>query len=76
MTYQEDKSLVRTGNAPRVMATLRSLAISLLRLDGHVNIAAANRRHARDPSARSCCFRPHERLSPGPWPASEPPLSQ
>src|SRR6201993_1036787 len=49
VTYQEDQSLVRTGNAPRVMATLRSLAISLLRLDGHANIAAANRHHARDP---------------------------
>jgi predicted transposase YbfD/YdcC len=49
VTYQEDKSLVRTGNAPRVMATLRSLAISLLRLDSHDNIAAANRHHARDP---------------------------
>jgi predicted transposase YbfD/YdcC len=49
VTYQEDKSLVRTGNAPRVMATLRSLAISLLRLNGHDNIAAANRHHARDP---------------------------
>ena len=49
VTYQEDKSLVRTGNAPRVMASLRSLAISVLRLDGHTNIAAANRHHARDP---------------------------
>ncbi|MBO0879992.1 MAG: ISAs1 family transposase [Mycobacterium sp.] len=49
VTYQEDKSLVRTGNAPRVMATLRSLAISLIRLDGRTNIAAANRHHARDP---------------------------
>jgi predicted transposase YbfD/YdcC len=49
VTYQEDKSLVRTGNAPRVMASLRSLAISLLRLDGHANIAAANRHHFRDP---------------------------
>ncbi len=49
VTYQEDKSLVRTGNAPRVMASLRSLAISILRLDGHENIAAANRHHARDP---------------------------
>ena len=49
VTYQEDKSLVRTGNAPRVMATMRSLAISLLRLDGQTNIAAANRHHARDP---------------------------
>ena len=49
VTYLEDKSLVRPGNAPRVMASLRSLAISLLRLDGHANIAAANRHHARDP---------------------------
>jgi predicted transposase YbfD/YdcC len=49
VTYQEDKSLVRTGNAPRVMASLRSLAISILRLDGQANIAAANRHHARDP---------------------------
>ena len=48
MTYQEDRSLVRTGNAPRVMASLRGLAISLLRIDGHSNIAAANRHHARD----------------------------
>jgi hypothetical protein len=31
------------------MASLRSLAISILRLDGHTNIAAANRHHARDP---------------------------
>jgi predicted transposase YbfD/YdcC len=49
VTYQEDRSLVRTGNAARVMASLRSPAISLLRLDGHANIAAANRHHARDP---------------------------
>ena len=49
VTYQEDNSLVRTGNAPRVVATLRSLAVSLLRLDGRKNIAAANRHHAHDP---------------------------
>ena len=49
ITRDRDKSLVRTGNAPRVMASLRSLAISVLRLDGHTNIAAANRHHARDP---------------------------
>ena len=49
VTYLEDKSLVRTGNAPRVMASLRSLAISLLRLDGKDNIAAANRHHLRNP---------------------------
>lgn len=49
VTYQEDKPLVRTENTPRVMATLRSLAIRPLRLDGHDSIAAANRHHARDP---------------------------
>ena len=49
VTYQEDRSLARTGDAPRVMASLRSLAISLLRLDGHANITAANRHHARNP---------------------------
>jgi hypothetical protein len=30
------------------MAILRNVAISPLRLDGHANIAAANRHHARD----------------------------
>jgi hypothetical protein len=49
VTYQGDKSLVRTGNASRVMASLRRLAIRLLCLDGHASIAAANRHHARDP---------------------------
>ena len=49
VTYQEDKSLVRTGNAARVMASLRSLAISLPRLGGQASIAAADRRHASDP---------------------------
>jgi|HubBroStandDraft_6_1064221.scaffolds.fasta_scaffold444204_2 hypothetical protein len=39
-TYQEDKSLVRTGDAPRVMASLRSLAISLLRLGGYASYPA------------------------------------
>jgi hypothetical protein len=33
------------------MATLRSLAISILRLDGHASIAA-DHHHARGPSAR------------------------
>lgn len=49
VTYGEDKSLIRTGATPRVMASLRSLAIGLLRLAGHTNIAQANRHHARDP---------------------------
>lgn len=48
VTYGEDASRVRTGNAPRVMASLRNLAISRLRLAGHTNIAAALRATARE----------------------------
>jgi predicted transposase YbfD/YdcC len=47
-TYAEDASQVRAGTAPRVMASLRNLAIGILRLRGARNIAAALRRNARD----------------------------
>ena len=49
-TYDEDRSQVRTRNGPRVMASLRNLAISLMRLAGVINIAAALRHHARRPN--------------------------
>ena len=48
VTYGEDRSQIRTGHAPTVMATLRNTAISLLRLAGWKNIAAALRHHVRD----------------------------
>lgn len=48
VTYGEDASQVRTGNAPRTMASLRNLAIAVLRHAGHTNIAKALRRNARD----------------------------
>lgn len=48
VTFDEDRSQVRTGNAPRVMASLRNTAITLLRIHGHKNIAASLRHHARD----------------------------
>ena len=47
VTYREDASHVHTGNAPRVAATLRNVAISLLRISGITNIAAALRHNAR-----------------------------
>jgi predicted transposase YbfD/YdcC len=47
-TYAEDASQVRTGTAPRAMASLRNLAIGILRLHGHRNIATALRHNARD----------------------------
>ena len=50
VTMDEDRCQVRTGAAPQVMATFRNLAISLLRLAGKANIAAALRRHAAHPA--------------------------
>ena len=47
-TLAEDASQVRTGNAPRAMASLRNLAVGILRARGHRNLAAALRRNARD----------------------------
>jgi predicted transposase YbfD/YdcC len=41
VTFTEDASKIRTGNAPRAMATLRNLAIGLMRQAGWTNIAAA-----------------------------------
>jgi predicted transposase YbfD/YdcC len=49
-TFAEDACQVRTGAAPRAMASLRNLAIGILRLHGRRNIAAALRRNARDAS--------------------------
>jgi predicted transposase YbfD/YdcC len=48
VTFAEDLSQVRIGAGPQIMATLRNLAISLHRLSGAANIAAALRHHARD----------------------------
>jgi predicted transposase YbfD/YdcC len=49
VTFAEDASQVRTGQAPRVMATCRNLAIGILRITGWDNIAAGLRHHARHP---------------------------
>ena len=51
VTFDEDRSQVRTGAAPQVLAGLRTpkaapyLVISLVRRAGHSNVAAALRRH-------------------------------
>ena len=49
VVFDEDRSQVRTGNAPQVMATIRNTAVNLLRLSGWTNIAAGLRHHARNP---------------------------
>jgi predicted transposase YbfD/YdcC len=49
VTFDEDRSQVRCGNIPQVLAALRNTAIGLLRWTGHTNIAAACRRLAAQP---------------------------
>lgn len=39
VTFGEDRSQIKTGSAPRVFATMRNLAIAILRLNGVKNIA-------------------------------------
>lgn len=43
MAYDEDRQQIRRNQGPRVMATLRNFAISLLRLAGYRSITAALR---------------------------------
>jgi predicted transposase YbfD/YdcC len=50
VTFGEDASTARTGTGPHVMAALRNLVISILRLAGHASIAAGLRHAARDPA--------------------------
>lgn len=47
-TFDEDRSQVRVGGAPQALATLRNLAISILRFVGFTNIASGLRWMAFD----------------------------
>lgn len=49
VTFDEDRSQVRCGSIPQVMAALRNTTIGLLRTAGYANIAAACRRFAAQP---------------------------
>jgi predicted transposase YbfD/YdcC len=51
VTFDEDRSQVRCGTIPQMMAALRNVAIGLMRLAGHKNIAATTRRFAAQPWA-------------------------
>jgi hypothetical protein len=50
VTVDEDRSQVRCGSIPQVMAALRNTAVGLLRWAGHTNIAAVCRRLAAQPA--------------------------
>lgn len=49
VVFDEDRSQVRCGSIPQVMAALRNTVIGLLRYKGIHQIAAACRRHAARP---------------------------
>ncbi len=51
VTFDEDRSQVRCGAIPQVMAALRNTTLGLLRAAGATNIAAAGRHYAAQPSA-------------------------
>lgn len=49
VTFDEDRSTVRSGTAPQAMAAIRNIVISLFRLRKEPNIAAAQRKYAARP---------------------------
>ena len=49
VTYGEDASRTRTGNAPAVLAAIRNIVTTALRLAGALSIAVARRTAALDP---------------------------
>lgn len=59
--WNEDKSLLRTGNAPQVMSALTNLVITLFRIQGVTRYAEETRRNAQNPRRALQLFA----LSPG-----------
>ncbi|MGH7733525.1 MAG: hypothetical protein ACREOE_07480 [Gemmatimonadales bacterium] len=49
MIWKEDKSLIRTGNAPQIMSALANLVISLFRIHRVTSYTVETRRCAQDP---------------------------
>ncbi|GAC1469772.1 MAG: ISAs1 family transposase [Ktedonobacteraceae bacterium] len=49
VTFGEDRSRLRSGQAPQIMATLRNLAITLIHRQGSSQIAATRRHFASHP---------------------------
>lgn len=48
VTMKEDSSTIRKGSAAPNMSTIKSIALNILRSDGHANIAAATRKIAHN----------------------------
>ena len=43
VTMGEDRSRIRTGSAPQVLSTIKSIALNVLRTNGYKNVACATR---------------------------------
>ncbi|MFI6663345.1 hypothetical protein ACIBL8_48780 [Streptomyces sp. NPDC050523] len=71
-TFAEGASQLRTGNAPRAMATWRNLAIGALRTAGLKDIAAGLQLNARAPAAPSQSRTGRHTTAKKPWEASGP----
>lgn len=50
LDWDEDRSRIRTASGPRILASLRNLVITIVRLTGAASSAAALRCHARRPA--------------------------
>jgi hypothetical protein len=50
VTFGEDRSRLRSGSAPQVLAALRNLAITLIHRTGSTQIAATRRAFSHDPA--------------------------
>ena len=72
VTFDEDRSQVRCGNIPQVMAALRNTVIGLMRWAGYTNIAAACRRFAAQPAGSLAPYRDCIGKLNGPAVATQP----
>ena len=50
VSFAEDRSRLRTGQAPQILAALRNLAITLIHRQGSTQIAASRRHFASHPA--------------------------
>lgn len=63
VTFGEDRSRLRTGNAPEVMAAMRNLAITLMHRCGSFQIAATRRHFSSQPSEAFALLLPHRKVA-------------
>jgi predicted transposase YbfD/YdcC len=58
VTFGEDRSQLRSGHAPQILATFRNLAITLIHRQGSSQIAATRRHFASHPRKAFCFLLP------------------